>query len=88
MQVPPTHNTWAHSRCSASLIRAEEGTGTHSKPEDFLVSDTEGGDGKPSQEVKCKYGLRVADWSGMFLRLIIRVNSEAEPREATELKFK
>lgn len=69
-------------------MRAEEGIGTHSKLEDFLVSNTEGVDGKPSQEVKCKYGLRVADWSGIFLRLIIQVNSEAEPREATELKFK
>lgn len=52
------------------------------------MSNTEGVDGTPSQEVQCRYGLRVADWSGVFLRLIIQVNSEAEPREATELKFK
>lgn len=52
------------------------------------MSNTEGVDGKPSQEVKCRYGLRVADWSGVFLRLIIQVNSEAGHREATELKCK
>lgn len=45
------------------------------------MSNTEAVDGTPSREVKYRYGLRVVDWSGVFLRLITQVNSEAEPRK-------
>lgn len=45
------------------------------------MSNTEAVDGMLSREVKYRYGLRGVDWSGVFLRLITQVNSEAEPRK-------